>query len=101
MGLRGLASLLAGSAFLADVDARDRHGWRVAGSVTFGLAAGLAASVVCTVILLVIYGLAAAAPGKGAEGVGAALSDLMGGEVTSVERAAFIMLVPVVSNGAL
>ena len=72
MSGRDVLNGLSDSAFLANVDDRDRDSGRVAGSVVAGVVAGLTASVVATVLMLGAYAVSSGAMAHGPQGISAA-----------------------------
>ena len=92
---------LSDSAFLGDVDDRDRDVGRIVGSVMAGLGAGLVAAIVATVILMVGFVFATGAAGHGPTGISGSLTSLMTSDVHDANTAVFVLLLPALTNGPL
>lgn len=72
---RGVLDGLAGSAFIADVDARDRVALRIVGAVAGGFIVGAVAAIAAMILLLALYVLVS---GRGAEGLAGITNLLIG-----------------------
>src|SRR5689334_3509288 len=98
MDFKGLTGQLAGSAFLSDVDARDRNAWRIIGSIVAGLATWLVVSIAAGVILLLGYAIGTGAAARGVQPTISAISGLLSGDVKDVSTALFVLLMAAGSN---
>ncbi|MEO8813490.1 MAG: CPBP family intramembrane glutamic endopeptidase [Caulobacteraceae bacterium] len=82
----GVFGGLARSAFLADVDDRDRDAGNIARAVAGGLGVGLVSAIACWIVILAPYALLAGRGSEGLEGIGriaAGMADLRIGDPTT------------------
>jgi hypothetical protein len=100
MGLKVLTGQLGASAFLSDVDARDRDAWRIVGSIVAGLLTWLLVSIAAGVALLVAYTYGIGAAQRGLQAMLSAISGLLSGDVRDVQTALFVLVMAAGSNVA-
>src|SRR5271169_751679 len=90
---------LADSAFLANVDRRDRSFWRFLATLAAGGVGGLAVGLVVGIITLIAFALAAGLAGDGASGFAAKISALLSADGSTLTSALMLLTLAAFTNG--